>query len=181
MRIIGITGTIGAGKGTVVEYLQKHGFEHFSARNVLIDILNQRGLPLTRDNMRPLANELRETYGPAHLIELLYQKALSSGKDAVIESVRTLGEVAALKKHKNFQLRAVDADVHIRYKRITLRKSSTDNVTFEEFVEAENKEMDNTDPTKGNITACIKAADSLIINEGTTEELNNTVQKLLQS
>lgn len=43
MRIIGITGTIGAGKGTVVEYLQKvHGFTHFSARSVLNEMIAER-------------------------------------------------------------------------------------------------------------------------------------------
>jgi dephospho-CoA kinase len=38
MFIIGITGTIGAGKGTVVEYLVgQKGFDHYSVRSFLID------------------------------------------------------------------------------------------------------------------------------------------------
>lgn len=35
MIIIGITGTLGAGKGTVVEYLKTKGFKHFSVREFL--------------------------------------------------------------------------------------------------------------------------------------------------
>ena len=31
--IIGITGTLGAGKGTVVEYLKKKSFKHYSVRS----------------------------------------------------------------------------------------------------------------------------------------------------
>ena len=42
--IIGITGTNGAGKGTVVEVLmEKHGFKHYSARGYLTKILNEQG------------------------------------------------------------------------------------------------------------------------------------------
>lgn len=40
MHIIGITGTLGAGKGTIVEYLKdKKGFAHFSVREFLKEIL----------------------------------------------------------------------------------------------------------------------------------------------
>ena len=35
MIIIGITGTIGAGKGTIVELLIKKGFKHYSVRDFL--------------------------------------------------------------------------------------------------------------------------------------------------
>ena len=38
MKIIGITGTIGAGKGTIVDYLVKQkNFKHYSVRNFLIE------------------------------------------------------------------------------------------------------------------------------------------------
>ena len=41
MRIVGITGTLGAGKGTVVEYLtQQKGFKHYSARGLLNQIID---------------------------------------------------------------------------------------------------------------------------------------------
>ena len=74
MRIIGITGTIGAGKGTVVEYLTKppHNFVHYSARTLLNKIIAERGLPEGRDSLRMVANELRGARGPAAVIEALY-------------------------------------------------------------------------------------------------------------
>ena len=38
MVIIGITGTLGAGKGTIVDYLkEERGFLHFSARQFIIE------------------------------------------------------------------------------------------------------------------------------------------------
>ena len=44
MIIIGITGTLGAGKGTIVDYLvQEKGFKHYSVRNYLIKEIEKGG------------------------------------------------------------------------------------------------------------------------------------------
>ena len=52
MLIIGITGTLGAGKGTVVEYLvEKQGFDHYSVRSFLLKEINRRGMPENRDSI----------------------------------------------------------------------------------------------------------------------------------
>ncbi len=58
--IIGITGTSGAGKGTVVDYLLKKGFKHYSVRDFLTEEILKRGLEPNRDNMIFVANELRK-------------------------------------------------------------------------------------------------------------------------
>ena len=45
MNIIGITGTLGAGKGTIVDYLvQKKGYLHYSVRAFLSEEVKRRGL-----------------------------------------------------------------------------------------------------------------------------------------
>ena len=45
MIIIGITGTLGSGKGTIVEYLvQKRGFRHYSVREYLLEIIRKAGM-----------------------------------------------------------------------------------------------------------------------------------------
>ena len=44
MIIIGITGTLGAGKGTIVDYLcKKRGFLHYSVREFLVEEIKNRG------------------------------------------------------------------------------------------------------------------------------------------
>ena len=66
---------------------------------------------------------------------------------------------------------AVDADPRLRYARIKKRASSTDNVSYEEFVAQEQREMHSTDPNKQNIFACMKLADYNLMNNGTIPEL----------
>jgi len=59
--IIGITGTLGAGKGTIASYLVKEkGFKHFSVREFLNKELQKRKLRLNRDNLVLVGNELRK-------------------------------------------------------------------------------------------------------------------------
>ena len=80
MKIIGITGTMGAGKGTVVDYLTKppHKYLHYSARSYLNKLIAEKGMPEGRDSMRVLANQLRAENGPAALIEALYEDAVKA-------------------------------------------------------------------------------------------------------
>lgn len=181
MVIIGITGTLGAGKGTIVEYLVKNkGFEHFSARGLLVEELERRGLEKTRDNMVIVANELREKFGSSYVADELFKRALVLGKNSVIESLRTAGEIEALRKRGNFVLLAVDADSKLRYERIGQRMASTDNVSFEKFLSDEAKEMESTDPNKQNLKKCIEMADFVIENNGTIAELNKKIEEILE-
>ena len=177
MRIIGITGTIGAGKGTIVEYLvENYGFTHYSVRNFLIQKAQKLNLPLNRDTYVAIANALRENHSPSYIIDELYKEAEKNGNDAIIESIRTPGEVEALRNKENFVLWAVDADPKIRYKRITARKSETDQVSYETFLANEQREMTAEDPTKQNLAACIRQADILLINNGDFEKLYQQIE-----
>ncbi len=179
--IIGITGTLSAGKGTVVEFLKERGFEHYSVREFLIEEILRRGLEVNRDNMVAVANDLRAKFGGAYIVEKLYKRALGRGKDVVIESVRCVGEVDALSGKDGFVLWAVDADVETRYARIVERKSSTDSVSFQDFVRQEELEMSSSDLLKQNLKACIDMADVCFRNDWTKMELRGKVEKALVS
>ncbi len=178
MIIIGITGTLGAGKGTIVEYfVEEKGFVHYSVRGLLKEKLVEMGETVNRDSLTHLANKLRAGNSPSYLIELLYDKASENGKNCIIESIRTPGEIELLRKKPDFYLLAVDADPKVRYERIVLRNSETDNISFETFLENEKREMQSNDPNKQNLSACIKQADYVINNNGSLEQLKKQVEE----
>ena len=177
--IIGITGTIGAGKGTVVEYLKKKGFTHYSARDVWNEEIDRRGLPRNRDNMVRVANDLRAQRGPEFFAKRAMEKAQASGHDAVVESIRSVGEAEEIKKDGGV-LWAVDADVEKRYERAVLRGSETDQVSFQKFKADEEVEWHNTDPHKQNLKAVIAMADVTLTNNDTQEELFAQVEEALK-
>ncbi|MFZ4520088.1 MAG: AAA family ATPase [Bacteroidales bacterium] len=181
MLIIGITGTLGAGKGTVVEYLvEKKGFTHYSVRSLLLKEINRRGMPGNRDSMVVVANELRSKYGPSYVTDQLYSEAALIGKNCIIESIRTPGEIESLRKKGGFSLFAVDAAAGTRYQRIVERSSETDHISYITFLENEAREMNATDPNKQNLKACIRQADFVFNNDGSKEELYRAVEKVLE-
>ncbi len=178
--IIGITGTDGAGKGAVVDYLVKEkGFTHYSARTLITEEIELRGLEATRDNLRLVANDMRRAGGNDVIVKVALSKYANQSAPAVIESIRTMAEVETLKADGGILL-AVDADQHLRYERITSRGSSTDQISFEEFQEQEEIEMNDPDPNGMQKAKVIEASDFTILNEGTIEELGQEIEKILE-
>lgn len=178
--IIGITGTIGAGKGTVVDYLiRERGFIHLSVRDVILGEIRRRGMEVEdRNAMRLVANELRAEHGPAHIIETLYERAVERGEPALIESVRAIGEAEFLKM-KGAKILAVDADRRLRYERIVARGLSTDHVDFDTWVAQEERELASTEPWDMNVIGVMRMSDARIENNASLEELHAKADEVI--
>ncbi len=179
--IIGIAGTLGAGKGTVVEYLKQHGFEHYSISGRLKEIVSERNLLATRENLSAVADELSEQY-PGGILEVTYKKASESKVDKVIlESIHRESEAAYLKSVGAIIL-GVDAAMEDRYKRAVLRQEDhKDSVTFEQFVKDTEREEEGKGSGAPNIRAVLQSADFVIHNDGSLAELHEQIDTFLKS
>lgn len=182
MIVIGVTGTNGAGKGVVVDYLvDARGFTHFSNSGRISKELERRGMELSRTNMRMVGNEFREKYGSGYLVEEALREAQEQNLERIVtESIRSTGEVAAL-RDAGGSLLVIDADRKLRYERITARKTGKDLLDFETFVEQEEREWYGIEGAHDmNIRSVMDMADYTIMNEGTLTELHAQIDAVLQ-
>lgn len=180
MLIIGITGTLGAGKGTIVEYIVKNkGFKHYSVSDFLTNELKKQKRTVNRDNMREIANEIRTKFGPSYIIRKLFDKAKKQKSGVIIESIRNPKEAEFIKASGGY-LFAVDASIKTRYLRISSRGSSKDSITFDEFKTQEEKEKNSTDPNAQNLSKCMEMADYTFKNNSTIKNLNKKVEGVIR-
>lgn len=177
--IIGIAGTLGAGKGTVVEYLKSKGFTHYSSSGILKEILTERGNPHTRDYMSALADELIAAR-PGGVLALSLERAKKDGaEDFVLEAIHRTSEADFIRSVGG-KIIGVDADIKVRYERTVVRADGDkDRVTFEQFVEHSEREDEGKRHLTNNIRAVLNSADAIVMNNGTLEELHAQIDAVL--
>ena len=174
-KLIGITGTNGAGKGEVAAYLVNKGYEYFSLSDLIREELIKRDEDITRDNLIKTGNQLREKFGADILARLVMEKIREK---AVIDSIRNPKEVEYLRKQKNFILLSVDAPVELRYERVKKRGRKESAETMREFIRKEEEEM--TSYKNGQqLRNCMSLADVILINDGSLEDLYQKLEALL--
>ena len=183
-KIIGVTGTLGAGKRKITDYFViKLGFEHVAVSDTFLqrEALRRRLIP-NREARTNIANEFR-AQGPTKLMEAVYALArplIEAGDNVVIEPQHTVAEVEFIKSLGGVVL-GVDADLRIRYARIKERGGPKDHVSFEEFERVQAIQMASSDPNKNNLAAALAAADYHLTNNGTLAELYAQIEQALAS
>lgn len=149
LRIIGLSGTNGAGKDAVGGLLaERHGYLFISVTELLRDEARRRGLPVVREHLRAISAEWRREEGLAVLVDQAVKAFEETGdkyKGVVMASLRNPHEADRVHELGGIMV-WVDADPHTRYERIQQNASSRgrggeDNKTFEQFLEEEKAEM----------------------------------------
>lgn len=143
--IIGVTGLNASGKDTFTEYLvEKFGFKVFSLSDEVRAELRQRHLPITRENLQSMANELRKNFGNDILARRVFEKMknLAQEKNFVIVSIRHPAEANFFKKQKNFIMVEVRAPAKRRWQWAMKRaKPGEKKVSFKHFIDLEKREL----------------------------------------
>ncbi len=173
-RLIGLTGTNGAGKGEASAFFMARGYAYFSLSDIIREELLARGEPVSRDNLIRTGNELRERFGPDVLARRTMAKV--SGP-AVIDSIRNTAEVAFLRGEKGFFLLAIDAPIELRFARVAERGRDESAADLEAFRKKEEQERAGGAKAQ-QLEACLAAADRLILNDGTIPDLHRKLEEI---
>ena len=175
-RLIGLTGTNGAGKGEAAAFLRNKGYACFSLSDILREKLREDGLEPSRDHLIAKGNALRRQGGPDILARLVMERVRER---AVIDSIRNPSEVAYLRNQPGFLLVGIDAPAALRFGRLQKRGRNESARTLEEFIRKEGEE-NSGDPDGQQLRKCLAMADVLIFNDGPLEELHRRLEEVLR-
>ncbi len=174
--ILGVTGTIGAGKDLIARYLESKDFQHISTADILREEVSQKGLSLERESLRTFSNDLKKEKGGDYLAREAVARMKSD--NIIISAIRAVEEVDYLKKLDNFYLIFIDAPVELRYERIRKRsRIGEKEIAFEEFKRKEDLEMFGQSSQR--LDYCREKADFIISNTSSIDQLNIEIDNLL--
>jgi len=176
--IIGLTGTMSAGKGELAKYLKAKGFEYHSYSKILIEEAKKRGIEPTRKNLQKLGNDIKKEKKNLGILSKMILDNIKTDK-AIADGVRNPDEIRELRKNGAVII-AIDAPQKLRFKRLQNRSREGDPKTFEDFKKLDDKE--NQGVTKGQqINQCINMADYTMMNDKTLDDLRMAIEKILKS
>ena len=176
--LIGLTGRNASGKSTIVNWFSKKGLETSSCSDSIRAWLAEQNIEPTRDALIEGGRELRRKGGAGILAEMLLE--ILDGKDAVVDSIRTPGEVEASRKRDDFIPIEVRANTETRWERLQSRARTGDPLDKETFLKQERAEAEAKDDAGQALNATAELADLVILNDGTEKELLDDLEELYQ-
>jgi dephospho-CoA kinase len=180
--LLGITGAFGSGKTTASHYFVEQGLTKISLSSFLEAELKKRSSEqITRKALQDLGNEWRSMYGAG----ILAEKALEQIKEralthVVIDGIRNLSEIEALRSDPTFLLLAVVSDRKTRFER--LKKSPRrEELSWDSFTALDYRDLGVGEKDTGLQTGmCISLADAFIDNNDSLEILEGKLEKFLK-
>lgn len=187
-KIIGLSGSNGAGKDSIGHILRDHyNYLFISVTDLLREEAKKRGLEPIRQVTSSISAEWRKQYGLAVLVDssvTKYQDVANKYSGVVISSIRNPGEADGIHNYGGTMI-WVDADPKIRYERIQANLKSRgrldDDKDFKQFIKEEEREMHHTgDETTLNMAGVKQKADIFIDNsEGGLDSLRDKLESVL--
>lgn len=175
MKVIGVTGLPGSGKGLVFNKAQERGAIVVNMGDRIREVAAERGA-----EVGITARKLREEQGQYVVAKLTIKKIFEllesnvESKTVLIDGIRSPYEVELFQNNfDDFSSIAIFASPELRFERLQLRNREDDSSVYEDFQEREQRELDF------GIGTVIATADYLINNESSLEEYENKVDEIL--
>ena len=172
MKIVGLTGMPGSGKGVFVETAKKKGWNIVRMGDAVWDWVKKKELGLNDENVGRVADEERKKFG--YCIWAGRTLPLIKNEETVIDGIRSVEEVRVFKKHfPDFIVVSIHSSPGTRFQRIMKRKRVDDIFSKEKFDERDRREF------SWGIGNVIALADVMIVNEDSVDDFKRKVEEIL--
>jgi dephospho-CoA kinase len=172
--VIGVSGPIAAGKTTLAEILQAQGYAYTRFSLVIDDILNERNLPLDRQNRQTVGIEINRDGRQRELAERTISR-VAGASTIVVDGLRFPDDHAFLREKFGFRFHHihVSASDDIRRERYAERLELPSLEADKAFAEANASEVERMVP------ALQQLADETLFNVGTKDDMAAMLLSLL--
>ncbi|VVB74891.1 Dephospho-CoA kinase [Candidatus Tiddalikarchaeum anstoanum] len=180
VKVIGLCGSIGAGKDVVSKYLVKnYGYVQLTIGDIVREEMTEKKIEITRENSDHYSEEMRKKYGQDYFVKRCIEKIKKEKyTHAIIDGVRLPSDSELILKafKKDYVMFEVNADPFLRYERLQIRGRSDLPHTLEEFDKQERMQNDIF-----HLDETFKKASEVIDNGGTMEELYENVREIAKN
>lgn len=176
MKVIGTVGMPASGKGEFSRIARSLGIHVVVMGDVVREEALRQGLPGKDANLGEVAGRLRKERGMAAIAELTLPSIEQQKAPLVlVDGIRGDAEVAFFRdRFPDFFLVGIDAPFAARLARLSSRAREDDGMTDEELVVRDRREI------SWGLGRALAGADYLLCNDGTMEEFEAKVRKLLE-
>lgn len=175
--ILGLSGEIGSGKGTVAKYIvETYQANSYRFSDSLRDVMRRLYIEENRVNLRKVSLMLRENFGQDILSQVVVRDVIHDLAEIVIvDGLRRVEEWDYLREIPEFRLLYIESDLEKRYERVVGRGENSDEhqKTFEEF------KRDMEGETEVRIRELKEKADFVVENNGVLEELYGKIDEVI--
>ncbi len=174
--MVAFTGMPGAGKTEAVKVASEQGLQVLRMGDAVWEEVRRRGLSLTAEEVGRIADEMRVTDGPDIWARRTLEAVDRSAPLVVIDGLRSAAELAVFRQAlgEDFVLVRIECPRELRLQRIASRGRDDDTLSEEAFEARDRREL------SWGLGEVLEAADRVIENTGTIEELQAQVANLLR-
>lgn len=175
MRVMGISGLPGSGKGLVSDMATARGAIIVSMGDIIRQEAKKRG-----ETTKETSQNLRREHGEYIVAELTIKEIktiIAEGFESsiIVDGIRSPYEVNLFKESfEDFIVISVFANQKLRFERIKSRKRDDDTTDFNTFVERDQRELGF------GIGDVISLSEKIIINESDLESYEKEINKFLE-
>ena len=175
MRIMGVSGLPGSGKGFVSDIATEKGAMIVSMGDIIREEAKKRG-----ESTKETAKNLRKEHGQYIVAEMTIEKIKKLQEEGfessiLVDGIRSQYEVNLFKKNfNNFIIVSIFANPKLRFERIKSRKREDDTTDYNVIAERDQRELDFG---IGNV---ISLSDKIIINESDIESFEQKIREFLE-